>query len=330
MLIFVVRLLIGSLLHFLQWIDTLAQFNLEFSYTSLLFPLALLLAMGMLIFLPLKTFFPAAFIIGAAAIFPAYPRLKLGDARIDVLDVGQGLAVVVTTAQHVLVYDTGMKFYKGGDMGQLAIITYLKTLGLKKIDKVVISHPDLDHRGGLVSLEEKYPVDELLVDKPQFYKRGKSCHYHKAWRWDGVSFRFFSIHKDFQDKNNNSCVLRVSNRSGSLLLTGDIEKKAEEFLVKHYGNHLQSTVLLVPHHGSKTSTSSEFLNQVKPKEAIISFGFDNRYHFPHTQTLTILAAHQIKVYDTVSCGMVTVELLNQEKNMSTFCYRKKENKGVFF
>ncbi|MBA2657359.1 MAG: DNA internalization-related competence protein ComEC/Rec2 [Tatlockia sp.] len=315
-----IKLSIIWLLHYLHWIDNFELLNLNFSYSSLLIPLALMCVMFIILFMPIKTFFPAVCIIILSALFPSYPRLRTGDARIDVLDVGQGLAVVVQTAKHVLVYDTGMKFYQGGDMGKLALIPYLSSLGVKKIDKIVISHPDLDHRGGLQSLEEKYPNTELIVDKVNFYHRGKSCHQYPAWTWEGVSFKFLPIGQKFRDKNNSSCVLKIENKAGSALLPGDIEKKAEDYLVKTFADKLQAEILLIPHHGSKTSSTLDFITAVSPRFAIISSGFDNRYHFPHQQTLTTLAKQKIPQYNTADCGMVRIDLLRNSKILKPLCY----------
>lgn len=313
-----------GLLYYLRWIDSFAWLNLDFSFTQLLSPLALMAAMGLLLLLPLRTILPAALVLGLAGLFPAYPRVKEGDAWIDVLDVGQGLAVVVNTARHTLVYDTGVKFYKGGDMGKLAIIPYLNTLGITKLDKVIISHPDLDHRGGLPSLQANYPIGELVVDQVAFYKQGTTCHHYPAWQWDGVFFRFFTVVKAFKDKNNTSCVLQVSNKKGKVLLTGDIEKAGEEDLLGTYGKQLRSTVLVVPHHGSKTSSSAAFIQQVSPQYAIISAGFDNRYHFPHQQTINTLQKNKVKIYNTADCGMVTIKLDQESSGIKFSCYNRGE------
>ena len=316
-----IKLAIKGLLHYLSWVDSFAMINLNFSYTNLLIPLAFMLIMRVILFMPIKAIFPALATLIIAAFFPAYQRVAAGDARIDILDVGQGLAVVVQTAKHVLIYDTGMKFYQGGDMGMLAIIPYLNTLGVRKLDKIIISHPDLDHRGGLPSLEEKYPNTELIVDKVSFYHRGHSCHHYPAWIWDGVSFQFLPIGQQFRDKNNGSCVLKIENRVGRVLLTGDIEKKAEEYLVKTYAEELQADVLLIPHHGSKTSSTFDFIKEVAPKYAVISYAFDNRYHFPHPQTLETLGRLKIAAYNTADCGMATIELFKGKVLEKPLCYR---------
>lgn len=314
---------INYLLDYLAWIDSYAFVNVNVSFTHLLSPLAMMVAISIGVLLPLNRLLMTVIIITIASFFPSYEKIPPGNARVDVLDVGQGLAVVVNTAHHTLLYDTGVKFYQGGDMGKLAIIPYLTTLHITHIDKVVISHPDLDHRGGLASLEEKYKIDELIVDDPAFYKRGSPCHHYPSWDWDGITFSFFSLAgTDLTSKNNSSCVLQISNPAGkSVLLSGDIEKSAERFLTDTYRDELASSVLIVPHHGSKTSSTQLFVKHVDPQFAIASYGFDNRYHFPHKQTIQIYHKQNIPLYNTMDCGMVSVELTPQNISKKPTCYR---------
>lgn len=318
---------IDYLLYYLAWVDSFAFINFNILFTHVLTPLALMIAMGMLVLLPIIRLIPVLLIIAVAAVFPAYEKIKLGDAKIDVLDVGQGLAVVVHTANHVLIYDTGVKFYQGSDMGKLALIPYLKTLGVKTINKVIISHPDLDHRGGLASLEEAYPVNELVVDDPRFYKRGSSCHHHGDWTWDGISFHFFSIATPLKNKNNASCVLQISTKAGQVLLSGDIEKPAEQYLVDTYGAKLASSILVIPHHGSKTSSTPAFIKNVAPRYAIVSYGFDNRYHFPHQQAMQTYQQNHIPVYNTVDSGMISVLLKANSISEQPILYLSGHNSG---
>lgn len=306
-----VPLLTGSieyLIRYLHWVDGLSGLNLNVTCAQFLSPLAWMIALGVFVLLPMARLTPILIMIAVSGLFPSYERVKPGAARIDVLDVGQGLSVVVNTAEHTLVYDTGVQLYQGGDMGERVVVPYLKSMGIKTLDKVVISHPDLDHRGGLASLEKAFPMHELIVDHPAFYKRGFPCHAYADWEWDGVSFHFFSIKTALKSKNNSSCVLRVSTEGGSVLLSGDIEKPAEDDLVNTYGHQLASSVLVVPHHGSKTSSSALFIEHVKPRYAIVSYGFDNRYHFPHQQAMQVYQERHIPVYSTQASGMVRVYL----------------------
>ena len=311
---------IDYLFYYLDWVDSFSFVNLSFPVTQFLSPLALMIAIGVLVLLPLPRLIPALLMIAIAGLFPAYEKINPGEARIDVMDVGQGLAVVVRTAHHLLVYDTGVKFYQGSDMGKIAIIPYLKTLGVKQLDKVIISHPDLDHRGGLASLEDAYPINELIIDDPAFYKRGSSCHHYPDWTWDGISFHFFAIKTPLKSKNNSSCVLQISTPAGQIMLSGDIEKPAEHYLVDTYGSSLASSILVIPHHGSKTSSSPSFIKNVAPHYAIVSYGFDNRYHFPHQQAMQTYQKNNIPVYNTVDCGMVSVSLKSESFSEKPTCY----------
>lgn len=309
------------LLYYLNTIDRFAWVNLTYTYASIISPLSMLLAMILMLFLPLRQYRLIIGIFTLVGIYPKHEAIKKGEARVDVLDVGQGLAVLVRTANHTMIYDTGMQFYRGSDMGQMVILPYLKTLGIYHLNKVVISHPDQDHRGGLKSLQAAMSVDELIVDNPKRYRHAVSCHRYPDWSWDDVKFHFFQIKTDLHSKNNTSCVLQLSTAEGQVLLTGDIEKKAEQYLVINYDQQLQSSLIVVPHHGSKTSSSDLFLSMVKPKYAFISYGFDNRYRFPHEQVLARYQARSVELFNTVDCGMISVTLSNKGL-LSPGCYRK--------
>lgn len=298
------------LLLYLHWIDRFSTVNLNLVYTSIMMPLSMVLGFILFFIFPRVRFMLLSIILMLPGVIPKHEKMRWGEAHIDVLDVGQGLSVVVQTAKHTLVYDTGMKFYRGGDMGALALIPYLKTLGVKVLDAVVISHPDLDHRGGLESLEKAFAVQHFIVDDPEFYHRGSGCHNHPSWIWDGITFEFFPMPIKSRSKNNHSCILQVKNNTGQMLLTGDVERSGERYLVQHYHQALKSSILLVPHHGSKTSSSELFLKQVSPIAAIASYGFDNRYHFPHAKAMRSYDIQHIPVYSTESCGLVRVDLKN--------------------
>lgn len=313
-----------GLLIFLNWVDSSAWINLDFSLTQPLAMLALMLAFALAAFLPIKAVWPAIVIMVLSVFMPYQTRPKWGEARVDVLDVGQGLSVFIQTAHHRMLYDTGVQFYNGSDMGKLAILPYFRYHGITSLDKVVISHPDLDHRGGLLSIEQKIPIHELIVNDVPFYHRGKNCHQYPDWEWDGVRFHFLPIKAEFAgfDKiNNTCCVLQVITSGGAVLLPGDIEKQAEEYLTQHYPQQVKSDVVIVPHHGSKTSSSPGFIRQIAPKYAIISAGFDNRYHFPHQDTLTTFAREHVTVLNTIDCGMVSFTLSKQRNLLEPTCYK---------
>jgi competence protein ComEC len=296
--------LIDLLYWYLNYIDKISNFNLEL-YLPIYATFCLLMLLGIALLYPVKSLKLAFFGVLLIFILPKSNKLKANAAQINVLDVGQGLAVLVRTAKHNLLYDTGGKFYRGKDLGELVILPYLQTLYRKNLDMIIVSHPDLDHRGGLATIEKDLVVKKLVVNNPEYYKRGFNCHDYPKWEWDGVSFEFLSIEKKFRKKNNDSCVLMIKTKNSSILLPGDIEHEAENYLVNKYHKRLAADYLVVPHHGSKTSSSKVFLQIVKPKYAIFSYGFKNRYHFPSQTVIARYNALRAKTFNTASHGMLT-------------------------
>ncbi len=297
---------IQFLLIFLQWMQGLEWMNLQRSYPSVVLPIAGVVALILWVFLPIRALISTAITLLTVAMYPNHPQIPNQTFKAQILDVGQGLAVLILTHSHALLYDSGGKNYQGSDMGKEVILPYFKYIGLNYLDKIVISHPDLDHRGGLGSIQAIFPSAELVVDNPQFYHRGVSCHHYAEWIWDGVRFKFFPINQNLGSTNNHSCVLQVANAGGQILLSGDIETAAEHVLTQNYGPQLQSTVLVIPHHGSKTSSSLEFLRVIAPDYAIFSYGFDNRYHFPHAKILKRYHALHIATAATSEQGMISL------------------------
>ncbi len=306
--LFLLHHAIHILLVYLAWIDTFSWVNMTYVFSDAVSPMVMMLVMAIAVLIPVRALFGILVLLFVSACMPTRLFLRSHEAEIDVLDVGQGLAIIVRTAHHTLIYDTGMKFYHGSDIGQLVLVPYLKHVGVTYLDKVVISHPDLDHRGGLLTLSQSFKTGILLVDDPEYYKSAQNCHDFPAWVWDGVMFQFLPIQMPLQSKNNHSCVLKVSNQNTAMLLTGDIERPAEAYLVKNYASELRSSVLLVPHHGSKTSSSLAFLKAVSPQFAVVSYGLDNRYHFPHQEALSNYTIEKIPVYSTMQYGLLKIIL----------------------
>lgn len=293
---------------YLRWIDTFSWINLIHIFPHALWPIVMMTVMGLWIFVPLREFRAILLLLFVSAWMPMRLWLKPGEAEVNVLDVGQGLSVVIRTLHHTLIYDTGMKFYHGSDIGQLVLIPFLKKSGINYLDKVVISHPDLDHRGGFRSLSDAFQVGEVVLDDTKNNLKAKNCHLSSPWVWDGVRFEFFPIHFLSKSRNNHSCVLKVTGLHQEVLLAGDIESAAELYLVHHYAEKLRSSILLVPHHGSKTSSTTLFLKTVLPRVALISYGLDNRYHFPHKEAMSHYAKLDIPVYSTAAYGRLKVIL----------------------
>lgn len=314
--------LIALLFKGLLWSERLDFINISTFLLPIEYVVGMMFAGLLLVTLAIRPFKWIAMLWLLLPLIPTRSLVNRGEALIEVLDVGQGLAISVLTRHHALLYDTGDQFYKGSDLGKLVILPFYHALGIKKIDALVISHPDKDHRGGLHSVEAGIEVKQLLVNDPNYYHRGLNCHKLPSWQWDGVRFQFFPIQLAMasKDTNNSSCILQVSTSAGRALFTGDIEALAEDYLVRTYGQQLASELLIVPHHGSKTSSTYRFLMEVAPYFAIASLGHDNRFHFPHAQPLKNMSALGIEFYRTDECGMVKWKLPDKKPLSKPQCY----------
>lgn len=237
---------------------------------------------------------------------------KYGDAFVSVLDVSQGLATVIRLQNHVLLYDTGPN--------NKVMVNYLNSSGYKHVDQAIISHTDLDHIGGLEDLISKGIVKDFstsIKDYKVLNLTSKLCIPDYNWQIDGVNFEFLQInhsddlhpmnpnnvHKKF-NKNDNSCVLKMYTKEHSMLFTGDISKKLEKLLIKKYYNNLKSDILLIPHHGSLSSSSQEFIEAVAPKYAVVSAGYLNHYGHPRTRVLAKYLAKNIRILNTIEHGTI--------------------------
>ena len=240
------------------------------------------------------------------------------------MEVGQGLSVLVQTAHHVMLYDTGAHMPGGFDVGDAIVTPYLRSQNIHIIDRLEISHGDNDHSGGADAVVRNFTVKSIYTSAPNLVSNfnARYCEEGQSWEWDGVYFNTFNpaVGMTYQD-NNSSCVIKIVGEQSSVLLTGDIEKDTEENLVRLFGDALQATILVAPHHGSKTSSSLKFIRQIAPKYAIISAGFDNRYHFPHQDTLRTLQRENVSVLNTTDCGMVSFILPKQGELLEPTCYK---------
>ncbi len=235
--------------------------------------------------------------------------LTPGEFRLTVLDVGQGLSVVVRTARHTMVYDTGARFGPNFDIGAAVLVPFLRAQHARTIDTLVVSHGDNDHIGGLDSLLRLHPVQRRLSSVPDRVPASESCVPRRSWLWDGVHFEILSPwNTPTVDHNDSSCVIRVVGRHGTSLLTGDIERATEAKLVEAYGDRLKSDVLVVPHQGSKTSSTRGFLNTVQPQIAVVSAGYRNPYGHPHPEVVDRYRRMGTAVYDTPGSGAVSIRV----------------------
>jgi len=246
-------------------------------------------------------------------LWPPVPRPAPGAFSALVADVGQGTAVLLRTRNHLLVYDAGPQYSRESDAGQRVLVPLLRARGERRVDLLVISHRDIDHAGGAASLLDALPVAGLstsLDDSHPLRQRGlphTACRAGQRWAWDGVHFAVLHPTEDdvaFAARPNAvSCVLRVEDAAGrSLLLTGDIEAPQEAALLQRGAADLASTVLLVPHHGSRTSSTGAFLDAVQPRLAVVQAGYRSRFGHPAADVLARHAQRGITVVRTDGCG----------------------------
>ena len=246
----------------------------------------------------------------AAARAPAPPP---GAAQLTMLDVGQGLAVVVRTARHTLVYDTGVGWPSGFNTGSLVVAPYLRHQGIRTVDLAMVSHADQDHSGGLAGLARDLPVRRVLSGEPQALDvpSGSAlapCRAGERWRWDAVDFRILHPAGSEHDGNDASCVLHVAAGGASVLLTGDIEAGIEAALMADHAEALRADVLLAAHHGSDSSSTAAFLRAVDPKWVWFSAGYANRFGFPSEDVVARVRALGPAIANTATDGAVTLQL----------------------
>lgn len=242
------------------------------------------------------------------------PRDLPAPGSFDVLavDVGQGTAVVVRTSRHVMVYDSGPQYSRDSDAGQRVLLPLLRALGESRIDTLVLSHRDLDHVGGASAMLQNLPVQRMLSSLEDGHPllaqtpNAGRCVDGQSWQWDGVRFDVLRPMADDYARsvksNGMSCVVKVSAAQGSVLLTGDIERQQEAEIVNAHRAELRSDVLLVPHHGSRTSSTAGFLDAVTPQVAIVQAGYLNRFGHPVDEIVERLKDRGAAIHASPGCG----------------------------
>ncbi len=266
--------------------------------------------------------FPARW-IGVAGFLPLFLVLPAapehGDLRLTVLDVGQGLAVVAQTRNHALLYDTGPAFGPQVDSGNRIIVPYLRASGVTSLSGLVVSHADSDHSGGALSVLQAVPVSWLSSSMPDTHPISTQasvqsrCVAGQRWQWDGVDFEVLhpSVESYARDKvrtNDRGCVIRIGTAHAAVLLTADIENKSERELLDTAADKLHAQVMLVPHHGSRTSSSAEFLAQVNPDIALVAAGYRNRFGHPKDEVLDRYRALGSRIFRTDHDGALIVSV----------------------
>lgn len=293
---------------------------------------------GLLLVLPMQTAHTWRWrILGLPLLLPVLlwqaTRPDAGHFEMIAADIGQGNAVVIRTHKHTLLYDAGPRYSVESDAGHRVLVPLLRSMG-ESLDMVMLSHRDSDHAGGIKSVLASHPDAQFVssietTNELQSIKPVTRCEAGQKWQWDGVDFSVLhpnsNDYNTVQKPNALSCVLRISTSNhgavSSVLLTGDIERAQELRMLANAldaPQNLQSTVLLVPHHGSKTSSSEPFLDAVKPDLAIVQAGYRNRYKHPVPEVMSRYQERKIRVLDSPRCGAVWWSS-NEPKNVR--CHR---------
>ena len=233
-----------------------------------------------------------------------------GEFFLATLDVGQGLATVIRTQSHVAVFDTGPAFRSGRDTGEMVVLPYLRSQGIRRIDTLVISHGDMDHQGGMRSVLSGIPVDDLLIgpsvsDPPS--RTSTICARGQRWSWDGVAFEILHpVAGQSSGDNDTSCVLRIAGSGGSALLTGDIQRDSEAMLVS--AGLQRADIVVAPHHGSRTSSTQAFVEATAPQVVLFAAGYRNRWGFPKADIVERWRAGHAAVFSTPESGALEIEV----------------------
>ncbi len=239
--------------------------------------------------------------------------------RLIIFDVGQGLAVAAQTRHHTLLYDAGPDFSADADSGNRILIPALRALGINQLDGLILTHDDSDHTGGAASVMQGMPIAWLSSSLSDGHPltllpaEKQRCMDGQSWQWDGVGFEI--LHPDAANyaaanirDNNRGCVLRISTGNRHILLTGDIEKESEQRLLKEHAGELPAVLLVVPHHGSKTSSTDEFVRAVSPDYAVFTVGYRNRFGHPKQEVVQRYADNGAQLLRSDQDGAIQVEM----------------------
>ena len=274
--------------------------------------------------------------VGAVAMLPLFVATPVapptGTLEATVLDVGQGLAVVLRTAHHALLYDTGPRFSSDVDSGGRIVLPYLRADGVRALDGVIVSHQDNDHAGGAGSVLDGVPVGWLLSslasDHPLIAHAARPlrCMAGQRWEWDGV--RFEILHPSAESYqltrkgNDRGCVLKASGPGSSLLIAADIEARAEREVLARDRSVLNAAVLIAPHHGSRTSSTPEFISAVGPRWTVFTVGYHNRFGHPKEDVVERYREQGSRILRSDESGAIRF-VLSPQHDIAVSDYRKE-------
>lgn len=296
------------------------------AFSDIIILSSIISAIGFVSFLSIRKRYVFVLLIvsGFLVTFTFYLSKKNEHWKVTVLDVGQGLSIVIEKNNKAILYDTGASYPSGFNMAEASILPYLKHKGIEQLDKIIISHSDNDHSGGLSILKESLNIIEVIANDPELNGNNK-CKQGDMFVWQDLTFKVLwplNEPEYLGDENDHSCVIKISNGVSSVLLTGDISKKTEKQLIadNQFSSELDTDVIVAPHHGSKTSSSQAFIQAVSPEYVIYSAGFMNRWNMPSTIVQQRYMAESVKAFNTANEGMIEIKILhnvaeNQSENI---------------
>jgi competence protein ComEC len=250
--------------------------------------------LGLFLFLPL--------------LWPAATPLADGEFMAYMLDVGQGEAFVVRTRDHAVIYDAGARFPSGFDVGEATVVPALHALGVERVDRLIVSHGDNDHAGGAAAVAAAWPGIAVESGEPaRLTIPATQCLAGESWNWNGVEFRIVHPREPLSSiDNDRCCVLAVRSGGSELVLPGDITKAVEPEVAASLGPAPPHLILQIPHHGSKTSSSTDFIAALHPGLGLISAGYMNRFHHPNGSVLTRYAVAGVDLLNSAQAGFVAI------------------------
>jgi competence protein ComEC len=264
----------------------------------------------------------AGLLLVASIFFNTASSLAEDELQVTLLDVGQGLAMVIETANSVTVYDTGPRYSSGFTAAEAVLLPFLRQRGISYIDTLVISHADNDHIGGLSKVREAFKVGQTISSRLDKVSDASECEAGQSWRHDHTFFRVISPQVETPNgSNNRSCVIMLTHFGTKILLTGDIEKQVERFLLRSTTESLKADILLVPHQGSKTSSTAAFLDAVAPQMAMLAAGYKNHYGHPHATVVSRYQVRSIDILSTITHGSVLLKI--NSRGWSKILYRQR-------
>jgi competence protein ComEC len=303
--------LLTGLWRIMEWLAVLPSAQVYFAAAPLW---ALLLGLTGMAWMLLPRGVPAR-ALGVLLLLPLLmpPQQDLVDGEFEawMFDVGQGLAVLVRSRDGAWLYDAGPRYPSGFDVGEAVVIPSLRALGIGALERIVISHGDSDHAGGAPALHLAFPDAPIESGEPhRLDLPADACPGAFGDRTDGVQLRALAAPRSGTIKSNDrSCVILVSGRYGSLLLTGDATSKAEPAIAAALGEVPRPLVMSVPHHGSKTASSAAFLEALSPQLGLISAGYKNQFGHPHADVLDRYARLAVPLMNTAGSGYLHVRFV---------------------